>query len=144
MYWFLASYHNCCSFILHHPELDPLILALVLIIFFVLLGLFFTTLMSHRRSVKLECITYYICTTNIVLSPSESQSFAKKIKFYIYIYIFYFSIVYSLQVSGQKGLAKNSNPWQQVSWTVYYLWWGISGKNTTTLYDLLVLVLIVL
>ncbi|XP_003966434.1 erythropoietin receptor [Takifugu rubripes] len=30
-------------------ELDPLILSLVLIIFFVLIGLFFTTLMSHRR-----------------------------------------------------------------------------------------------
>ncbi|TWW64299.1 hypothetical protein D4764_03G0013070 [Takifugu flavidus] len=35
-------------------ELDPLILSLVLIIFFVLIGLFFTTLMSHRRSLWLE------------------------------------------------------------------------------------------
>ena len=45
--------HNCWPFVLHHPELDLLIVSLALIIFFVLIGLLLTTVMSNRRSVKL-------------------------------------------------------------------------------------------
>lgn len=134
------SYRNCCSFILHHPELDPLILSLVLIIFFVLIGLFFTTLMSHRRSVKLECITYYIFTTNIVLPPSESQSFAKKIEFYIFQY----RILCRYLV--KKIWPKIPTPDSKFHglFTIYGGEFQVRIPTITTLYYLLVLVLIVL
>lgn len=48
------------SFAFHHPELDLLIVSLALIILFVLVGLFLTTIMSNRRSVKLVLVAYYI------------------------------------------------------------------------------------